>query len=252
MATDTIEKRIEAVRGTEDADLLKRHLCPFFEKGGYPDCMTCRKTEDNLLDCREYYLKRIKTLSMDIWCEDFDKFIVNTRDKVSVNEIIGVGMNCNSCYIYDKCPMYRKDFACGIDWGDKKPATPADMMDFLIDIQYERVRRGSVIEKVDGGVADAGLSGEIDRLNDLMAAKAELGRERISVNIEAKGAAGGAATSAGGGILSKIFGGAPKEIEQPSTISIPAKPSSREDIVDVEEIVEEKETEKVSRKRKRQ
>ena len=29
MATDTIEKRIEAVRGTEDADLLKRHLCPF-------------------------------------------------------------------------------------------------------------------------------------------------------------------------------------------------------------------------------
>lgn len=85
-----------------------------------------------------------------------------------------------------------------------------------------------------------------------MAAKAELGRERISVNIEAKGAAGGAATSAGGGILSKIFGGAPKEIEQPSTISIPAKPSSREDIVDVEEIVEEKETEKVSRKRKRQ
>lgn len=190
---------------------------------------------------------------MDIWCEDFDKFIVNTRDKVSVNEIIGVGMNCNSCYIYDKCPMYRKDFACGIDWGDKKPATPADMMDFLIDIQYERVRRGSVIEKVDGGVADAGLSGEIDRLNDLMAAKAELGRERISVNIEAKGAgSGGAATSAGGGILSKIFGGAPKEIEQPSTISIPAKPSSREDIVDVEEIVEEKETEKVSRKRKRQ
>ena len=118
MATDTIEKRIEAVRGTEDADLLKRHLCPFFEKGGYPDCMTCRKTEDNLLDCREYYLKRIKTIPMDIWCEDFDKFIVNTRDKVSVNEIIGVGMNCNSCYIYDKCPMYRKDFACGIDWGD--------------------------------------------------------------------------------------------------------------------------------------
>jgi hypothetical protein len=102
-----------------------------------------------------------------------------------------------------------------------------------------------VFEKVDGGVPDAGLSGEMDRLNAFVNAKLEVGRERFTMKVEASGGVGSSASS-GGGILSKLFGGGAKTVEE-KTIEIPAKPESRKDIMDVEEI---KIPEKIPRKRK--
>lgn len=244
---ESIEKRIALIKDAEDPEILKKHLCPFFEKGCHPDCYTCRKTEADLDECREYYLERITLVPMDIYSEEFDKFIVKEREAIPMEEIVGIGINCDSCYMYDKCPLFRKGYTCGIKWDTNRPTSPTEFMDFLINTQYERVKRAAVFEKIDGGVPDAGLSGEMDRLTNLIGTKADMGRERLSINVEATGAA----QPSGGGILAKLFGGSPAPaLEEKKTIEIPEKPASREGIGELVEFEEVKEKVKVPRKRK--
>lgn len=233
---ETIEKRTKAILEAETPEDLKKCLCPFYEKGDHPDCSTCRKTEADLDECRDYYLERIKLVPMEIWSEDFDKFIVQERDTIDLDEVVGIGINCDSCYMYDKCPLYKKGFACGIKWDNNKPKNPNEFMEFLINTQYERVKRAAVFEKIDGGVPDVGLSSEMDRLHDLVASKIEMGRERLSINVEATGAA---TPSSGGGILAKLFGGGGGSKE------LPSKATTGEFI----EAVEIKEPEKLAQKK---
>ena len=202
--TDAIRKRIDLVKSSTEPDDLRKHLCPFFEKGGCPECMVCDKSEASLQECKEVYLERIISLPMPVWCEEFENPIANGRKTVSPTEIIGIGLSCNRCVMSNKCPLYKKDYACGINWGADRPANSSEFMDFLISLQYERVRRASVFEKVDGGVPDVGLSGEMDRLHGLIRSKNDMGRDRLSISVEATGAA---APQSGGGILAKLFGG---------------------------------------------
>lgn len=245
---DTIKARIEKIRSAEGAEDLKKCICPFFERGGNPDCLTCKKTESEVEDCRDYYLERITMHPMDIWSEDFDKVTAIKRDVLPVEEVTGIGIVCNNCYMYDKCPLYKKDYACGIAWtGNDKPKTAMEFVDFLIDAQYERVKRSAVFEKIDGGVPDAGLSGEMDRLSGYVVTKIDMSRERLSINVEATGAA----TPTGGGILAKIFGGAPAPVAlaDKRPIEIPDKAESLGEVIDITEVKTE-EPEKVPRKRK--
>ena len=245
---ESIESRIKLVKEAEDPEDLKKHLCPFFEKGGYPECMACRKTESDLDECRDYYLERIATIPMDLWTEDFDKFLVKERDTVDLDSVVGIGINCDSCYMYDKCPLYKKGFACGIKWDNHRPGNPTEFMDFLINTQYERVKRASVFEKIDGGVPDAGLSGEMDRLHDLVASKIEMGRERLSINVEATGSV---TPTGGGGILAKLFGGGNKEIQEAQEASVIEIPAKAESLKGTEIPVQETEPMKVKRQRKK-
>ena len=246
---ESIEKRIASIKIAETPEDLKKCLCPFFDKGGYPDCLTCRRTEADLEECRDYYLERIKLVPQDLWSEEFDKFIVREREQISLEEVVGIGINCDSCYMYDKCPLYKKGYACGIKWDTNKPNTPTEFMDFLINTQYERVRRSAVFEKIDGGVPDVGLSGEIDRLHDLVASKTEMGRERFSLSVEATGAASPA--NSVGGILAKLFGGGgTSALPEKKRIEIPTTAVSVES--DFQDAVEVKsEPAKVSRQRKK-
>ena len=225
---ESIQKRIDKIKVSEDVEDLRKCVCPFFEKGGNPACVACTKDEDDVRDCKDYYLERITTTPMDLWSEDFDKFLVKERDTVSVEEVVGIGINCDNCYMYDKCPMYKKGYTCGIKWDTNKPATPMEFMDFLINTQYERVKRSSVFEKIDGGVPDVGLSSEMDRLHNLVASKIDMGRDRVSINVEATGAA-----REGGGILAKLFGGGQKEEK-----ALPEKSESIVEVADFEEIKE--------------
>ena len=152
--------------------------------------------------------------------------------------------------MYDKCPLYKKGYACGIKWDTNKPNTPAEFMDFLINTQYERVRRSAVFEKIDGGVPDVGLSSEIDRLHDLVASKTEMGRERFSLSVEATGAA--SQSNNGGGILAKLFGGGTSALPEKKPIEIPATAVSVESDFDIQDAVEVKpEPVKVPRQRKK-
>lgn len=238
---ESVAKRIEAVKLAETPEDLRKHLCPFFEKGGYSECMTCRKTEADVEECRDYYLDRIVLIPLDLWTEEFDKFIVKERDTIPVEEVVGIGINCDSCYMYDKCPLYKKGYACGIKWDTNKPTTPAEFVDFMLNTQYERVRRSAVFEKIDGGVPDAGLSGELDRLHGLVAFKTDMSRERLSLSVEASGPA----LPQGGGILAKLFGGGGATAE-PKTEVIEATETKEGEFVSYEEV----EGTKTPRKRK--
>lgn len=206
-----IRKRITDVLNSEDPGDLRECVCPFFEKGGYPFCITCARAEADVNECKDFYLRHITTHPMDTWDATFDSADVLPRDKVNIDEVSGIGINCDTCYMYDKCPLYRVGHACAIKWDSDKPKTPSEIMDFIIDTQYERVRRATVFEKLDGGVPDAGLSGEMDRLTNYINIKNNMGRDRLSISVEASGVG----ASSGGGILSRIFGGS-KEIPEKS------------------------------------
>ena len=132
---ESVLKRIEQIKTADEPDKLKKCLCPFFEKGGHPDCLTCLKDEESLEECKDYYLEHIRLAPMDIYDPSFDIPVYNSREEVRASEIVGIGINCNNCYMYDKCPLYKKDYVCGIKWDDNRPQTPADFMDFLINIQ---------------------------------------------------------------------------------------------------------------------
>lgn len=234
---ESIEKRINNIKSSEEPEDLKKHLCPFFQGGGCPECVTCSQTEADLEECKELYLRRIVVTPIEVWNEDFEKVLVQERDKVPLEDTIGIGVTCDNCYMYDKCPHYKKGYNCAIDWASNKPSSPTEFMDFLISVQYERVKRSMVFEKVDGGVPDAGLSNEMDRLQNLVLSKVDMGRDRLSVNIEATGSS---TPATGGGILAKLFGGAP---------STPALEAPKEESIVVEEI---KEPEKIKRKTKKE
>ena len=219
---ESIENRIDNIRKSTTPEELQEHVCPFYQKGGHPDCTTCVEASERVSDCKDYYLERITKFPMDIWCEDFDAFLAQERDQTGVDELVGVGINCNSCYMADKCPLFKADFVCGIKWDNNKPKTASEMVDFLVGLQYERVKRASVFEKIDGGVPDANLSGEMDRLSSLIYQKDNLGRDKVSISMEASG-------HAGGGILAKLFGG--------SGSALPEK--TEKDVIDITtEIVE--------------
>lgn len=244
--TDAIREKIEIIKSSTESEDLRKHLCPFFEKGGCPECIVCDKSEASLQECKDIYLERIVSIPIPVWNEDFENPVAFGRKAVSPNEITGVKISCNRCVIATKCPLFRKDYVCGIDWGADKPVTPSDFMDFLITMQYERVRRASVFEQVDGGVPDAGLSGEMDRLRNLISFKNDMGRDRLSINVEASRTS----STQSGGILAKLFGGGNSE---PSSkpIEIPAKAVSMADAIEIKDVVDDGCDKKVKIPRKR-
>lgn len=208
-------KRIKVVREAgEDTEALIKGVCTFFERGNHPDCLGCRKSPEEVIECRDYLLGRLPMRPMDYWTEEFDVFTVVKREKVVLEEIVGIGINCDSCYMAEKCPLYKANNECGIDWKTQKPATTEGYYDFLIEIQQERIQRAAVFEKVDGGVPDISLSAEMDRLAGLVDGKVNINRERFSLSMEASGPALG-----GGGILSKLFG--PKQPEAIPEVTTP-------------------------------
>lgn len=237
---DSVKERIALVRESDDNEHLRRHLCPFYELGSFPKCPSCKKTDADLAECKEVYLTRIGVTPMDVWSSDFDNFHVEIREKIPFKEVSGIGINCDTCYMFDKCPMYKGGFSCAIDWTEGLPEKAEDFYDFLVDSQYERVRRATVFEKADGGVPDAGLSGEMDRLQAFVDGKANLSRERFSLNVEATGA-----SNSGGGILAKLFGGGNKELPEKSENVIPIK--NNDEIQEAEYVDAEEEIEKLQK-----
>lgn len=247
--TDAIRKKIEEIKSSTEPDDLRKHLCPFFEKGGCPECIVCDKSEASLQECKDVYLDRIISMPMLVWREDFENPVALSRKAVSPDEINGVGISCNRCVMSSKCPLYKKDYVCGIDWGSDRPATSTEFMDFLISMQYERVRRASVFEKVDGGVPDAGLSSEMDRLHGLIRSKSDMGRDRLSISVEASSAT---PQSSGGGILAKLFGGGTPALPEKKPAELPENSPSFKDTIDIQDAVEVKDEHvKVPRQRKK-
>lgn len=232
---ESVERRIQCINEATDTEQLKKWVCSFYKEGGCPDCLVCKQTEADIDECKDDYLAKIVKCPIAVWSSDFDKMHVQERDKVPVAEIVGIGINCDSCYMYDKCPHYQKGYTCAIDWGHGRPESSSEFMDFLINTQYERVKRAAVFEKIDGGVPDVNLSNEMDRLERLVFSKNDMGRDRLSINVEASS---GGNSGGGGGILAKLFGGGNSQAALPSqasgTAPAPVIPTFDEDAEAVE------------------
>jgi len=112
----------------------------------------------------------------------------------------GMYMECDSCTLGDRCPLYKEGQMCGIPSSEVEGAQDfADIMKMLFNMQKKRVLLGAMQESQDGGILDERLSKEIDRMMGMMQKFRDLVNPQDSIEIKAKG-------SASGGILAQIFG----------------------------------------------
>ena len=110
-------------------------------------------------------------------------------------------LECNECYIGEKCPKFLEDERCAYKLGTRfeNPDDMKTMLQKIINLQYGRVMRGKLIEESDGGVPDKVLSQEINLLMSLVKDIKALTDNRDELVIKAKGAPGT-------GIFAQIFG----------------------------------------------
>lgn len=234
---DIVKQRIERdyeIVSSLDAtvDDMKSITCKFFRKGKHPDCYGCDQNEDKVKACNTTYISRIMERPMTEWDASFSE-IKPAEELKSIQEA-NLGLNCNDCYIGEKCPLYKAASACSIEWNVPQDLinNTNSLMDYLIGIQMKRVQRALVHEEMDGGVPDQNLSAEMDRLQEMIQAKADLNTVKITqkttMNIP------GQAVKEGGGtesILSKIFGktSTPK-LDQPAQAQLPESTPRVEDL----------------------
>lgn len=227
----------------EDVDLtVKGIVCPFYQKGNAPKCMLCVQKHDKLMECKEEYEEKIPNSPQEVWTPSFD--IAKKRAKKAKTKDVfhSIGRLCDSCYLADYCPEYEKNSTCSITFGSKN-TSPEIIIDKLIQIQSERVDIARAVEAVDGGIPDAGLSGEIDRMTNLIAVKQDVKADRFSLRID--GSSSGE-SSKGGGILSQVFGGMLSKNKQEA---LPEKAESVVELSPMEEAVVLEDTPKRKRRK---
>lgn len=194
-------------------------ICEFYKSGNLNQCMTCLQEDEDIGVCVDEYRKFMRTNPSMHYSEKTIRKKV--RDRVRLNTLDFIGLNCNICYIKENCPLFQDGSMCAINWKEEGKKTPAEVLDFMVDVQMERVERSRLFEQVDGGMPDENLSKELEKLRLMNEQRMELMKDKFSLKIEASSSTGG--LSAGGGILSKIFGyGNQKQLEEtPEIIEIP-------------------------------
>lgn len=248
---EKVKQRIDAcIEFKDDTEALIDIVCPFFKEGGFHVCPTCMQGDDEVETCRGNYLTFIYERPQEVYDSGFMLPIVKKREcgLIAVNEAHGIGVACDRCYMSMKCPKYQKGYECAYDWGANAPRSTQDFFEFIIQTQYERVKRASVFEAIDGGVPDTILSGEMDRLQKYIEGRANSNVNRLSINVEATSSAGAPET---GGILAKLFGGGSSEkkelpAESPAS-KIPAELIDAKE-VEYEEIKADEKPKKSSRR----
>lgn len=145
-------------------------------------------------------------------------------------------MQCNSCYISERCPESRPDASCvyGIPVVLNTPEAKAAADDVVDTIRFKRIAFGSVIEQLEGGYMDPNLTKEIDAWDRSRAKKREEDSDTFSLTVKASSKA-----QAGSGMISRIFGrdSVPSQKELP--VAIPAERIFEESGIAEAEIVGE-------------
>lgn len=201
--------------------LVQDIVCPFYQGGDYFLCRNCNQPDEQLAICGECYVAQQNKEKALVWSTELQG--AKKRAKVKLHTV-EVGLQCNTCYVSKSCPLFEAGSACGIDWNPDVPREGSSLLDYLIEIQLQRVEKAKTIELIDGGVMDPILSGEMDRLTGLVATKKNLATSRFSMNIESSGN-----SPQGESILSKIFGAAlapakQNTIEEAQVIELEAEP----------------------------
>jgi len=215
---EIIDENLRVLSDPEDDDAVqtaREIVCIFYGKGGNTDCKGCTKPDEKVLECKDTYVDRIKVRPMEVWSPQFDE--IEVREKKSLN-FGRLTLRCDKCNISDVCPEYKQRATCSIDFGDTDTSNNKVMMDKLIEIQTARVNFARSSEAMDGGQPDQTLSNEMDRLQGMLAARADMTADKFSISIEGKSQG-----NAGGGILSQLFGGMSKQPDNslPANQTIP-------------------------------
>lgn len=208
---ELIEKRVEVVSDPDTKiEDIQAIVCTFYRSGHCPSCRGCEQQENIIRECSESYVAKILTRPMHKWSKAFDK--VTNREKIPIAEADEIGLNCNTCYMYDKCPKSEKDMSCAFDWGDTafSDQNADSAINAMISLQMRRVSRAEMFEQMDGGVPDQTLSGEIDRLTKLLEAKQNFKTTRVKATLEVNAphaiSTGENNQPVKGGLLAQIFG----------------------------------------------
>lgn len=218
-----VHKKVEKLLDPEvTIDEVKEIVCAFYKNGKNPQCRGCLQPDDVVEACKREYLLRIEAKPMEVWSKEFDE--VKVRQKKPLSEILNIGLACNRCHLSDSCPVYELDALCGIDWEeDIDGKDPKALMDKLIKIQFKRVNRTSKIEELEGGVVDQNLSGELDRLDRLIANRQNMNYDRLNISLSASQQSGGLAGDSKPSLLASLFGVSSKKTlpEPDTTLDIP-------------------------------
>jgi hypothetical protein len=110
-------------------------------------------------------------------------------------------LQCNTCFMRDKCPAQRQDQECVYDIPVqiRTPAQLDALQAALVEMQAQRVLIMRMIEQREGGYADPNLTTEMSRLWKMLQ---DRGADRDTVKLTLE--AGGQQASAG--MISRIFG----------------------------------------------
>jgi hypothetical protein len=93
----------------------------------------------------------------------------------SFEQEYGSQMFCDTCYVRDQCPKFQAAHNCAYDFKvPEKIATPFDLVNFLIELQSQRVMKGMMIENFDGGQPSKTLTSEMNFLNNLNAQRTNM------------------------------------------------------------------------------
>lgn len=218
---ERLKYNVTYLRGLDPEDAMgaKDIVCAFYKNGRCPQCKGCRQPDELILQCKDDYLLRIESRPMDKWAVEFDAIEVRPKKKIAAVE--EMGLQCNSCYLADSCPVFKADNLCGIDWDDEAINDPKAIVTKLINLQFRRVNRSAKIEEIDGGVPDQNLSVEIDRLSGLVGVLSDLNADRFSLSIK-----GSASTNnpqgqpnQAGGLLAQLLGKRPEQSALPASDS---------------------------------
>jgi hypothetical protein len=128
--------------------------------------------------------------------------IRDEKDKLSFSSIAESNpLRCVDCYIAGRCAQYKADSYCSytIPATIKGPQDMANHLSKMLEIQFDRVFKGALVEKLDGGVLDKTVSEEMMRTMRMCRDFKDIFTEKNEIVIKAQG-------KQGTGILGSLFG----------------------------------------------
>ena len=193
-----IEEGVRELTDDLSPKVGKKYACKFFRGGNHPGCLNCSQPDEKILECSGEWIEQMQLRPAMVWTPELDELEV--REKVKLKDV-AIGLHCDTCYLSDKCSLFKAKSMCAIDWADERidPQNPRSIVDYLVEVQGERLQRARMVELTDGGVPDGTLSAEMDRMTGLLATRANMDANKFSLKIE------GSSTGNGGGFLAQLF-----------------------------------------------
>lgn len=156
--------------------------------------------EEDTIEISDGTQEDFNDASMDLMVVDHEEKLAMTD--IATNQVL----KCADCYLAGRCKYYNEVAYCAyvISANIQSPKDLADNLSKLLEVQFDRVFKGALIEKLDGGVLDKTMSDEIMKTFKMAREFRDIFSERNEVVIKASG-------KQGTGIIAQMFGGGKKD-----------------------------------------